>query len=209
MEFILLAGLWISFCVLHSALISITFTGYIKRRLPVIFRYHRILFNFISLATLIPVLVYSSTVRRVPFFKWNGNLLYVKFFFIMSGLIIVILGSMHYDAAAFTGLAQIRGRPGRNLLSKTGLLDRGGILGFIRHPFYTAVLILIWSNDIDVSKLVENIILSSYVVIGTFLEERKLVIEFGEIYNHYREEVSMFLPLKYIKNKFIRKIKGG
>jgi protein-S-isoprenylcysteine O-methyltransferase Ste14 len=38
-------------------------------------------------------------------------------------------------------------------------------------------------------------------VIGTLLEERKLVLEFGDKYKEYQRQVSMFIPLKWLREK--------
>jgi protein-S-isoprenylcysteine O-methyltransferase Ste14 len=38
-------------------------------------------------------------------------------------------------------------------------------------------------------------------VIGTFLEEQKLVLEFGDQYKVYQRQVSMFIPLKWLGSK--------
>jgi protein-S-isoprenylcysteine O-methyltransferase Ste14 len=42
--------------------------------------------------------------------------------------------------------------------------------------------------------LVTNAVLSAYLIIGTLLEEKRLVAEFGEEYRDYQEQVPMFLP---------------
>ena len=47
-------------------------------------------------------------------------------------------------------------------------------------------------------------VLSVYLVAGAFLEERKLVREFGEPYRAYRRRVSMFLPFKWIRGRLAR-----
>ena len=49
--------------------------------------------------------------------------------------------------------------------------------------------------------LATNIVLSLYLVIGAFLEERKLLREFGDAYRQYQNRVSMLLPLKWIQAK--------
>jgi len=79
-----------------------------------------------------------------------------------------------------------------------------GILGVIRHPWYTAAIIIIWMRNIDISTLIVNIILTLYLVVGTFLEERKLLLEFGEKYRYYQENVSMLFPLNWLKSKLRR-----
>jgi protein-S-isoprenylcysteine O-methyltransferase Ste14 len=45
------------------------------------------------------------------------------------------------------------------------------------------------------------VILSAYLLIGTLLEERKLVLEFGEKYKAYQRQVSMLIPLKWLRSR--------
>ncbi len=47
--------------------------------------------------------------------------------------------------------------------------------------------------------LLTNPVLTAYLVIGTFLEERKLVVEFGDQYRQYQREVPMLFPVKWMK----------
>jgi protein-S-isoprenylcysteine O-methyltransferase Ste14 len=44
------------------------------------------------------------------------------------------------------------------------------------------------------ADIVVNAILTIYVVIGTVLEEKKLVLEFGDAYRKYQQEVPMLIP---------------
>ena len=39
-----------------------------------------------------------------------------------------------------------------------------------------------------------NIILTIYIIMGSILEERKLVLEFGDAYVKYQQEVPMLIP---------------
>ena len=61
-------------------------------------------------------------------------------------------------------------------------------------------MLLIWAGQMDVSTIIVNIILTAYLIIGTFLEERKLVREFGEEYRAYQKRVSMFLPFLWLRS---------
>jgi protein-S-isoprenylcysteine O-methyltransferase Ste14 len=49
--------------------------------------------------------------------------------------------------------------------------------------------------------LVINTLLTLYVLIGTWLEERKLVLEFGEAYLRYQRQVPMLIPFTKSKCK--------
>jgi methanethiol S-methyltransferase len=201
MEYFILAILWITFCALHSGLISITFTRFIQRKTDNFYRYHRLLFNIFSVVSLIPVVIYSLSIRQEPFFVWDGYLLPVKYLLIAAGILFFILGARHYDSAVFSGLTQVKEGTKHILLNKSGKLSSSGILGIVRHPFYAGIFPLLWSNDLDITTLIINIILSIYVLIGTVLEERKLILEFGAAYREYQQRVSMLFPFKWIKEK--------
>ena len=54
----------------------------------------------------------------------------------------------------------------------------------------------------DVSALIVNVILTFYLIMETYLEEKKLVREFGEKYLIYQKKVSMLVPYKWLKSKF-------
>jgi methanethiol S-methyltransferase len=202
MEYFILGFLWIAFCALHSALISITFTNFAKQKIGDSYRFYRLFYNIFSLATLIPVLIYGSSIRQEPFFVWSGYLLPLKYLLLFAGILCFVLGSRHYNFGQFSGLAQIKEGSNHGLINKTGKLSSRGILGVVRHPFYAGIFPLIWSNNLDITALITNIILSIYVIIGTLLEERKLIMEFGDDYRYYQQKVSMLFPLKWIKAMF-------
>jgi len=64
-------------------------------------------------------------------------------------------------------------------------------------------VLLLWAQDLDAARLVVNGVLTVYILVGTLLEERKLVHEFGETYARYQERVSMFVPLKWLRSRFL------
>jgi protein-S-isoprenylcysteine O-methyltransferase Ste14 len=45
-------------------------------------------------------------------------------------------------------------------------------------------------------SLVSKLVLSVYIIIGTLLEEQKLIREIGEPYRAYRKKVPMLIPWK-------------
>ncbi len=103
--------------------------------------------------------------------------------------------------STFLGISQIREGVTHSLINNSGTIEKGGVLGVIRHPFYTGSLLVIWTGNLDMTRLIINVILSLYLVIGTMLEEKKLITEFGDVYRNYQQDVSMLFPWKYIKRK--------
>jgi protein-S-isoprenylcysteine O-methyltransferase Ste14 len=86
--------------------------------------------------------------------------------------------------------AYLRGRP----LRESNIVIRGPYL-WVRHPLYFFMLVLIWSfPDVSLDRLLFNVLWTLWVVLGTYLEEKDLVAEFGEQYIHYQKTVPMLLP---------------
>jgi protein-S-isoprenylcysteine O-methyltransferase Ste14 len=166
------------------------------------YRYYRIFYNIFAIVTLIPVVLYTYSIRQTPFFDWQGYLLPIRFLLLVAGLLILYAGSTHYDMQTFLGFRQIRGKVNHNLINTSGEIDSTGILGIVRHPFYSGSILILWANNLDTSMLIVNIILSIYLIVGTLLEEQKLVKEFGNQYREYQRKVSMLFPYKWIVKRF-------
>jgi protein-S-isoprenylcysteine O-methyltransferase Ste14 len=62
-------------------------------------------------------------------------------------------------------------------------------------------MMVVWGRDLSLSTLLINMVISAYFIIGTILEERKLLLEFGEKYREYQKNVSIFIPYKWLKAK--------
>jgi protein-S-isoprenylcysteine O-methyltransferase Ste14 len=97
-----------------------------------------------------------------------------------------------YDVLSFFGIRQILNFRKKNNSSKE--IKKKGVLGIIRHPMYFALIIYLWCRIFTVADLVVNTLLTIYIIIGTFLEEKKLVLEFGDSYIKYQQEVPMLIP---------------
>ena len=194
----MLAVLWIIWCALHSGMISVTATGYLKRWLGTRFRIYRLIFNLVALVTVIPVMVYEQWLRGPMLFRWEGVLILFQVILLISALLLFLAGARHYDLLQFSGLRQLKTGSSHNALTETGELDTTGVLDITRHPWYLGGILIIWTRDIDLSALVTNIILTLYFIVGTILEERKLLIEYGENYRRYQRKVSMLIPLKWL-----------
>jgi len=89
--------------------------------------------------------------------------------------------------------AYLRGRQ----LRAPNVIVRGPYL-WVRHPLYFFVLVLIWSApDVSLDRLLFNVLWTLWVVLGTYLEEKDLVAEFGEKYRYYQKTVPMLFPWRF------------
>ena len=75
------------------------------------------------------------------------------------------------------------------------LLTIRGAYRWVRHPIYTASLLLIWSQpDLTYDRILFNVSWTGWIIIGSFLEERDLVTNFGPAYKEYQQKVPMLIP---------------
>jgi len=69
-----------------------------------------------------------------------------------------------------------------------------GVLRHLRHPWYLAGLLLLWGRDLAARDLVTATLLSGYLYLGSVLEERRLLAEFGDRYRRYQRAVPASSP---------------
>ena len=69
----------------------------------------------------------------------------------------------------------------------------------VRHPWYTGGILLLGVGPKNAAALVTAVVLTVYLILGAYLEERRLVAAFGDEYRRYRREVSMFLPFRWLR----------
>lgn len=201
MDYWIYALLWIAWCTLHSTMISTPVTDHLKRRLGSGFRFYRLFFNMVAMATVTPLFL---CFQAEPFFRWEGHLIIGQVcLFVIVGFLF-IAGMRHYDLLQFLGIRQIRDGASNSLLSKSGRLDSTGILGATRHPWYLAAMIAFWLGPMSTLAIIRNTIMTAYVLVGTLLEERKLVAEFGEEYRQYQKRVSMLIPYRWTRGRLQR-----
>lgn len=187
----LAAAAW---CALHSLLIAPGIEAWLKQRLGERFAWSRLAYNLISAVTLLAVLLFIHRLPADPLWRWHGLWQIPRTAFLVAALWLGWLGARSHDNGVFLGLRQIRdARAGRTPAPPR--FSRGGVLGLIRHPWYAAaILLLIAMRDFTTTNVVWRAVFVLYLLVGTWLEERKLVRVFGDDYRAYRREVPAFLP---------------
>ena len=66
---------------------------------------------------------------------------------------------------------------------------------WVRHPLYFAILVLFWAYpDLTLDRLLFDLLWTAWIIVGTRLEERDLLADFGEDYTRYRNKVPSLIP---------------
>ncbi len=199
MQYGLVALLWGGWCVLHSVLATRRVVDGLQRYAGTIYRkYYRLSYNGISVVSLVYIMLYTRQIANEPVWVWTGMALAVPVLFVGLAAVVFVAGLRRYDMRQFLGWAQMWGIDGRGI-AVGGKVDTRGILRVVRHPWYLAVLLLLWARDLQMADLVVNAVLMLYLVVGTMLEERKLIADFGDEYRAYQQRVSMLVPWKWFK----------
>lgn len=204
---IILLAATVLWCVLHSILIAIPVTEFFRKYLGVNYRFYRIGYNIFSIISLIPVIALELSLKSEVIFNWDHPfLLFVRILLLVVSVLIFYLGSKQYDGGELLGLNQLKTGKHNRTLSTSGSLNTSGILNVIRHPFYLAGIIIIWLRPINLSVLLVNSVFTIYLIVGSVIEEGKLIKEFGSAYIEYKKRVSMLIPWKWLWSKLSGKI---
>ncbi|HYC15043.1 MAG TPA: isoprenylcysteine carboxylmethyltransferase family protein [Stellaceae bacterium] len=93
------------------------------------------------------------------------------------------------------GLSQVVARFfGRELPSPS--FDTPSLYRYVRHPIYLSFLLALWPTPaMSLGHLLFAAGATGYILVGIQLEERDLVVLFGDRYRRYRRQVGMLLPL--------------
>jgi protein-S-isoprenylcysteine O-methyltransferase Ste14 len=187
-------GLCIAFFIQHSGMVRRSFRQRLAHFLPA--EYEGAVYAIASgivLLILIALWQKSGTTFTVPrgVFRW---LFHITYFLSFAGF---IWGTRALGAFDPFGLRPILGRLRGKKPRPMSFVVRGPYC-WVRHPLYFFMLLMIWScPDLTMDRLLFNGLWTVWIVIGSMLEERDLVLEFGDVYRGYQHRVPMFIPRRF------------
>lgn len=186
------------FFVQHSCMIRRSFRARFLNYIPS--HYNDAVFTIVSSIILIVIVIFwqPSTTVVYELHGLQGLVLRCIFFIGIAGIVWGVLSLKFFDPY---GRIPIRDY----LKGKSKRSHKFSVYGpyfWVRHPLYFFVLLLIWSCPIlTADRILFNILWTVWIFVGTVLEEKDLVSDFGEDYCRYQKEVPMLIPWKIPKNK--------
>ena len=194
------AGLSLAFFIQHSTMVRKSFRQFLSRFIPD--AYSGAIYSITSGIFLFLVVIFwqgtSSLFEAEGITRVFMRILYILPFagFIWGNKAL----GWSFDPAGIKGIVDYqKGRKPRPVA-----LTIKGPYKWVRHPLYLFVLVMIWlCPSLTTDRLLFNILWSVWIFVGTILEERDLVTQFGDAYREYQQNVSMLFPFKFIKAKLL------
>lgn len=193
----------VGFALIHS----ITADHRLKARVQqwmgerVYYGFYRLVYNGLSVLLLAPITLYMATAEshiiwQIPA-TWQPVLLAIQ----AVGLVGLVVSLLQIDWLRFAGLRQVIAYFRGDILPLPHEpLQLRGVYGLVRHPLYLFSLMALWPMSImtDVA-FVYNLMISLYFIIGSLIEERRMVRAFGADYVAYQQRVPWLVPLPRLR----------
>ncbi|MGF1545806.1 MAG: methyltransferase family protein [Thiotrichales bacterium] len=187
----ILSAAWVAYFALHSWWASEGFKAAVQRRWPQQFPHYRLAYNVLALLLLLPIVWLTFATPSPILWRWEGAAAWG-----MNALALAALGGFfhtlrYYDSLSFLGLR-------RGHETHIGRADEPFVISpwhrYVRHPWYALGLVLIWTRDMPLNWFVACVALTLYLLVGSRLEEHKLLRYYGERYQRYRARVPALIP---------------
>jgi protein-S-isoprenylcysteine O-methyltransferase Ste14 len=182
--------------LLHSFLASLKVKAQVRQWIgPEADRWYRIIYNLTSIITFLPILILPITQPAKLIYHIHFPWVVLTLAIQLSALVILVAGVKQTGVFSFLGLQQmlyaVDDSPPHLVIT--------GLYKYVRHPLYTAGLVIIWLIPyITWDLLAVNLGITIYILMGAFFEERKLVVEYGRKYAEYRHRTPMLIPCLHI-----------
>ena len=202
-DILIVSALFIAYFFAHSLIAGQRPKAILSKAIDhrVVNGFYRVFYNIFAVISLLPVALLVIRIESKIVYVLPGFLAYIFIGIQAVGLIGAGLSLLFTDIWNFVGISQIlayaRGLP--EATSEVELQTKGPYR-FVRHPLYFFSILLIWFTPTmtDVQLLV-NSWLTVYIVVGSLVEERRMLKAFGQAYAVYQEEVPALLPIKLIR----------
>ncbi len=206
---LLLAISWACYAIVHSLLASHACKNWCLQHYPRYYPAYRLGYNILAGLLLVPPLWLTWSYQGTVLWHWPAGLGRVADAAALAAVAGFVWTMRAYDSGEFLGLSQLRQKSAT--VDDQAPMHLCTVHRFVRHPWYFFGLVIIWSREMNAAFLVSAIILTLYLIIGSRLEEKKLVTCYGEQYDHYRQRVPGLIPLpwRYLSRQEAKQIRAG
>ena len=184
-------GLLTLFAVQHSVMARAPFKKWLTQYIPETME--RSTYVLATVAVLAPILAFWQPLSA-NFYTFEGAGRVVMYCFFALGFVIVLISTFLINHFHLFGLQQ-----GVQAL-KSGEAPPAHFVTplfykWVRHPMMTGMLLGIWAmTEVTAGRLLLNVAMTGYVLVGVYFEERSLTRELGDVYLTYKRHVPALIP---------------
>lgn len=186
---------FIAYFVMHSLLASLWVKRWVHHRWPRLMHAYRLTYNFLAVILLIPLLWLMKAEPGPLIWQWPEPLGWVMKALMIAAALGFVWSLRSYDNGVFLGWKQWRNRHVES--NDPEDLQISTLHRFVRHPWYFFFLVIMWAQDLHLVQLIVYGLITIYFVIGSRLEERKLIAHYGDAYRQYCRQVPGLMPLPW------------
>jgi protein-S-isoprenylcysteine O-methyltransferase Ste14 len=186
----------------HSLLASLKIKIWFRKTLGDLIAFYRLFYNLVGLLSVYLIYELSPKPHIIIYDLPNPYDLIILIPQLLS-LAGVFWAFQYICFKEFLGLDQIKRFIEKRYtteLDEEFTLRIEGPYRYSRHPVYFfSITFLLFRPVMDLFYLTFFICIVAYFYIGSYYEEKKLVRQFGEIYENYKKEVPAIFPFKIFK----------
>ena len=188
------------FGYIHSILASEKIKIFIKNKFGELIAFYRLLYNIFSVFSL--YLIYQLSPKpHIIIYDLQNPYDLISLIPQFLSLIGVFWVFNYICIREFLGIDQIRRffeKRYTTELDEDFTLRIEGPYRYSRHPLYFfSITFLMFRPVMDLFYLTFLVCIVAYFYIGSYYEEKKLVRQFGEVYENYQKKVSRIIPIKF------------
>ena len=184
------------YAAVHSWLASQRMKDWTRQTFgPTTDRWYRLAYNVVGGVTFIPLLVMLVWLPDRVLYTLSPPWLWLALLGQLVAVAGIAYGLWLTGIWHFLGLCQLLDMPEDERWNCKPPLVVFGAYRWVRHPLYFWGLVFIWlTPQMTVNRLALFVVLSIYLYVGTFFEERRLVREYGDGYREYQRQVPRLIP---------------
>ncbi len=194
-DIVLLSFCWLGYFALHSALASLVVKRRVAADWPNLMPYYRLMFNMLASLLILPILWLTYHDPEPMLWRWQGIAAWLANGLALAAIFGFWLSLKSYDMQEFLGLRQLQLHVRK--VEDQEHFHLSPFHRFVRHPWYFFGLVLIWTRDMSVTTLLSSVFITLYFLVGSWLEEKKLLVYHGDIYRRYMARVPGLIPLPW------------
>jgi protein-S-isoprenylcysteine O-methyltransferase Ste14 len=186
-----------AFGAIHTALAAKRLKQWARRRWGTrpVDRWYRLFFSLAAVVTFLPILILSALLPDRHLYSIPTPWVWLTTALQGITMIIFVVALFQTDVMRFIGLRPMLRGGDPIPADRHERLVTSGPYARVRHPLYTATIVVMWLwPNMTLNLAAFFAVSTAYFFFGSIPEEDKLVDEFGDAYRHYQEVVPRLIP---------------